>query len=174
MTMEIMQEAIKGSRAQDYSPGLDGIGKLPWHALATVLARPMTITMQWQLAIGYIPEAPYHGIHTHVPKKHRPPVVSNMRPLRMLNERANIYSTAILVSIEDMMQQLVPQQQVGFMKKRQMMSRVARWLQRVENMQLGAERWFFGADLEKAYGKTGHEFIPAGLAEVGAPLPILR
>ena len=85
------------------------------------------------MAAGYIPEVLDHGIHTHVSKKNRPPVVSNIRPLTMLNEQAKIYSTAILVSIEDMMQLLVPQQQVGFMKKRQIMRHVARWLQRVEN-----------------------------------------
>ena len=50
----------------------------------------MTITMQRQLATGYIPEALDHGIHTHVPKKNKPPVVNNMRPLTMLNERAKI------------------------------------------------------------------------------------
>ena len=65
-------------------------------------------------------------------------------------------------------------QQVGFIKKRQMMSVVAMWLQRIENTQWGAERWFFGADLQKAYDKTTHEFILAGLAEMGVPLTIIR
>ena len=37
-------------------------------------------------------------------------------------------------------------------------------------MQWGAEWWFFGAHLEKAYNKTVHEFILAGLADVGVPL----
>ena len=93
-----------------------------------------------------------------------------MRPLTMLNERAKIYSTALLVAVEDMMQQLMPQQQVGFMKKRQTMSHVARWLWRVENTQWGAGRWFFGEDLDKAYDKTAHELILAGLADVGVLL----
>ena len=121
-----------------------------------------------------IPEALNHGIRTHVPKKNRPLVVANMRPLTMLNERAKIYSTAILVSIEDMMPQLVPLQQVGFMKKRPMMSHMARWLQRIENTHWGAERWFFGVDLEKAYGKTSHEFILARLTDLGVLLTIIR
>ena len=128
MTEHVMQEAIKRSTAGDRSPGYDGTGKPLWHALAGFLALPMTITMQWQLATGYMPESLDHGIRTHVQKKNRPLVVANMRPLTMLNERANIYSTAILVSKEDMMQQLVPRQQVGFMKNRQMMSHVTRWL----------------------------------------------
>ena len=68
-----------------------------------------------------------------MPKKNISPVVINMRLLTMVNERAKIYSTAVLVSIEDMMQQLVPQQQVGFTKKQQMMSHVGRWLQRIKN-----------------------------------------
>ena len=55
-----------------------------------------------------------------------------------------------------------------------MMSRMAQWLQRIENTQWGAERWFFGADLEKAYNKTTHEFILAGQAEVGVPLRFVR
>ena len=48
--------------------------------------------MQWQLATRYIPKALDHGIRTHVPKKNRPPVVANMQPLTMLNERAKVYS----------------------------------------------------------------------------------
>ena len=117
MTMEVMREAIKRSTASNCSPGLDGVGKPLWHALAEYLAVPMTIKVQWQLSTGYIPEELDHGIRTHVPKKNRPPVVSNPRPLTMLNERAKIYSKAAVVAIEDMMQQLVPQQHVGFMKK---------------------------------------------------------
>ena len=108
------------------------------------------------------------------PRKIDPPVVSNMRPLTMLNERAKIYSTSVLVAVEDIMQQLVPQQQVGFMKKRQMMSDVTRWLRRIKNTQWGAERWVFGADLQKVYDKTAHEFILAGLAEMGVPLRFVR
>ena len=163
----MMQESIKRSIAGDCSPGLDGVGKPLWHAVAEYLVVPMTITMQWRLATGYIPEELDHGIRTHVPKKNGPPVVSNMRSLTMLNERAKIYSTAVLVAIEDMMQQLVLQQQSGFMKKRQMMSHVARWLQCIENTQWGAQQCFFGVDVEKAYNKMAHEFILAGLAEMG-------
>ena len=129
MTPEAMQEAIKHSTIGDYSPGLDGIVKPLWPALAGFLAMLITVTMQLQRAMGYILEAPDHGIRTRVPKKNRQ-VVSNMRPPTMLNERAKIYYTALLVSIEDMMPQLVPQQQVGFMKKRQM-SLVGTWLQRI-------------------------------------------
>ena len=174
MTAEVMQEAIKRSTTGDCSLGLYGIGKLLWHALAGFLSGPMAITMQSQLAMGYIPEAPDHGIRTHGPKENRPPVVSNMRPLTMPNERAKIYSTAVLVSIEDMMQQLVPSQQVRFMKKRQTMSHVPKWLRRIENTQWGVERWFFRADLEKAYDKTAREFVLAGLAEMRVPLVLLR
>ena len=168
-----MQEAIKRSTVGECLPGLSGIGKPLWHVLAGFLAVPMTVTMQSPLAMGHILEALDHGIRTHVPKKNRPPVVSNMRPLTMLNERVKIYSMAVLVSIEDMMQQLVPQQQVGFLRKRQMMSHVASWLQQMENMQGGAERWFVGADPEKAYDKMAHELVLAGLAEMQVPLELV-
>ena len=55
---------------------------------------------------------------------------------------------------EDMMQQ-----QVGFMKKRQMMSHVARWLQRIENAHRVTGRWFFVADLEKAYPTNTNKVV---------------
>ena len=80
----------------------------------------------------------------------------------------------LLVAVEDMMQQLVPQQQVGLMKKRQMISHFARWLRRMESTWWGTKRWFFGADLEKAYDEIAHEFILAGLADVGVTLWFLR
>ena len=172
MIVDVMKKAIRRSAAGDCSAGMDGIGKPLWHALADFLARPMTITMQWQLATAYILGMLDHRIRTHM--KNRPPVVANMRPLAMLNERAKIYSTTVLKSIENMMQQLVPPQQVGFLKKWQMMGLVAMWLQRVENTQWGAKRWFFGADLQKAYDKTAHEFVLVGLAEMGVPLAIVR
>ena len=104
MTTEVMREAIQRSTMGDCSLRLDGIGKPLWHALAGFMVRPMTTTMKWQLATGYILRELDHGIRSHVPKKNRPPVVVNMRPLT--NERAKIYSTAILVVIKDMMQQL--------------------------------------------------------------------
>ena len=63
-SMEVMQEAIKGSTVGDCALGLDGIAKPLWHAT-------------------------------------------------ILNERATIYSTATLVSIEDMMHQPVFQPQVA-------------------------------------------------------------
>ena len=72
-----MRMAIKRSTAGDLSLGMDGIGKPPWHALAQVLAKAMTITMQWQLATGYILEAVDHGIQTHVQQKNMLPVVAN-------------------------------------------------------------------------------------------------
>ena len=97
-----------------------------------------------------------------------------MRPLTKLNGRGKIYSTVVLAVMKDMMQQLVPRQQVGFMKHRHMMSHVARWLRRIVNTQCGAERWFFGADLEKAYRKRAHEFVLAGLAEMRVPLKLVR
>ena len=65
------------------------------------------------------------------------------------------------------MQQLVPQQQVGFMKKRQLMSHAARWVQRVENTQWGAERWFFrsgpGKGVVVLHHPVGHNW-PTGTA----------
>ena len=61
-------------------------------------------------------------------------MVMNMRSLTMRNKRPKIHSTAVLVAIEDRMQQLVPHQQVGFTKQRRMMSHVARWLQRIKDM----------------------------------------
>ena len=154
MTTDMMREAIKRRTARDCSLGLDGMGRPLWHALAGYLAVPVTITMQWQLSTGNIPEELDHGIRTHVPKKNRPPVVSNMRPPTMLNEGAKIYSTALLLANEDMMEQPVPQQQVGFMKKRQMMSHVARCLQRVENTQWGAERSQLMASGARAHTHT--------------------
>ena len=77
MIIEGMRMAIKRSTAGDLSLGMDGIGKPPWHALAQVLAKAMTITMQWQLATGYILGAVDHGIRTHVHRKDTPPVVAN-------------------------------------------------------------------------------------------------
>ena len=73
MTTEVMWEAIKRSTAGDCSLGLDGVGKPLWHALAEYLAVPMTIAMQWQITMGYNLEELDHGIHTHAPKKNRPP-----------------------------------------------------------------------------------------------------
>ena len=75
----------------------------------------------------------------------------------MLNEKAKIYSVAVLVSMEEMMQQLVPRQQVGFMKGGRMMDYVAHVLQRIEDT-----HWFVGA-----YDKTTHEFLLVG--EMGVP-----
>ena len=70
MTTDVMQEAIR--RMGDCSPGLDGIGKPLWHALAGFLVGPMATTMKWQLATAYIPRELDRGIRTHVPKKNRP------------------------------------------------------------------------------------------------------
>ena len=78
MTTDVMREAIKRSKLGDCSPELNGMDKQLWHALAEYLVVLMTITMQWQLSIGYITEQLHHGISMHVPKKNRHPVVSNM------------------------------------------------------------------------------------------------
>ena len=62
MTVDVMKEAIKRSTTGDCSPGMDGMGKPLWHALADFLAGPRTITMQWQLATGYVLGTLDHGI----------------------------------------------------------------------------------------------------------------
>ena len=151
MTTEVMWEAIRRSTMGGCSPRLDGLGKPLWHALAEYLVGPMTATMQWQLATGYIPRELEHGIQTHVPKKNMPPVVVNMRLLTMLKERAKIYSTA---SCGNRGYDAAASAAPGFMKQRHMMSHVASWLQRTENTQWEVERWFFRADQEKAYGMS--------------------
>ena len=79
MTTKVMQEAIWRSTMGDCSPGLDGIGKPLWHALAGFLVGPMTTTMKWQLATRYIPRELDHGTHTHTPKKNKPPVGVNIQ-----------------------------------------------------------------------------------------------
>ena len=63
-----------------------GLGKPPWHVLAEFLIAPMTITMQWRLATRCIPEPLDHCVHTLVPENNRRPMVSNIKPLKMLPE----------------------------------------------------------------------------------------
>ena len=98
-----------------------------------------------------------------------------MSPLAMLNDWAEIYSTTVLVAIEDMMEQLVPhQQQVGFHEATARDEPRRKVAAANGNHTMGAERWFFGADLEKAYDETAHEFGLTGLSEMRVLLDLVR
>ena len=91
----------------------------------------------------------------------------------MLNERTKILSMTILITLEDAMQIWIPQQQVGFMKGRQIISHITRVYQRIQDTQWGGERWFMGVDLEKAFNRVSHEFLVVAMRQAGIPEDIV-
>ena len=87
---------------------------------------------------------------TYIPKPGQEPVKENLRPLTVLIERTKIFSTTILITLEDAMQVWIPLEQVGFMQGWQIILHITRVYQRI-GYTVGRREMVYGCGLGEGF-----------------------
>ena len=124
------------SMKNDKAPGCDGLSvnfyKHFWKLLSSIFYE---MTM-YAMSTGNMPKSSLKGYISLLPKKNKNPLkIQNWRPLTMLNNDYKIISKALAIRLKHTLDEIISEDQTGFMKGRQISQTIRKSLDIIEYLE---------------------------------------
>ena len=136
------------------SPGLDGVSAKVYRTFESFFVPLMHHTHSYLLGGGLLDQTWSKGVQTNIPKGSFNDSITELRPLTIVNVMLKWISTIFLLQLEDICLQVVPTQQAGFMKGRDMYQNLHHCRSFGEAMPQG---FVLAVDFENAYNTIAFE-----------------
>ena len=144
--------------------GEDGIPAVLSHVFADIFVPRILMTMEHLAKTGRWGEGWARGIMRTIPKEAGNLAVDKQIPMTLLNAKAKWVTGTMKICLEDFLNVMVPMEQKGFMKGRNLDAHLYNVMYIQSSNVKGA---WVSIDFLKAYDKMGHQIIEALLNVAG-------
>ena len=116
---EVVITALEGLDPSS-APGEDGIPAMMYHVFADIFVPRLLLKMEHLAKVGKWGERWARGIMRTIPKEAGNLAVDKQRPITLLNSKAKWITGTVKLCLQDFLNVIVPMEQKGFMKGRNM------------------------------------------------------
>lgn len=143
------------------APGSDGITPEFYHAFWDVLRHPFMESFNYSLLQGKFSEEQRVGVITLIPKKDQDrQVISNWRPITLLNSDSKIVSKALATRLQSCIKEVVSEDQTGFIRGRSITTNLLNIQSLIEKADVDDQPGFLLAvDFQKAFNTVRWQLI---------------
>ena len=148
------------------SPGDDGFTIQVYKAFKQIFAPKLVEVMEQFLKTGHIPNSWSIALLNPIPKVASTPEAKDLRPLVLQNTGLKWISACIALQLSDIISQLTPPKQKGFIKGRFMYDHLYNAFGSWHDMTEGA---FLFIDFAKAYDSVTHQYAQSFFTLIALP-----
>ncbi|MCO5572277.1 hypothetical protein L7F22_026030 [Adiantum nelumboides] len=171
LEQELSAEEI--SRAIDIlpirkSPGKDGLSSEFFKTFKECLIGPLVAVWREAISFEALPLPINEGIIKLIHKKEEKNIITNWRPITMLNCAYKIFAKALALRLKDHMSKWIRQEQKGFIKGRFILDNIVTLWEAMEYAEeVGQDYVFLKIDFDKAYDKLNWNYTIDALRHMG-------